>query len=321
LLKLVSIDSSNPDNRTRIDFSSHIDEAATASFTGESQLFSKQLNTDINGKIRDLDLHTLTSYSLPVTGRKIRQGRLNADIKISIANRVLDNELDFTISKLIVIKDDDKTAHQYDSAMPLPMETAIDLLKDDKDTIKISVPVKGELDNPDFQYMPAVNLAIRKTLQQAALSYLKYTLQPWGTLISVGQLIAGKMSKIEFEPVEFTAGQSELSADQQQYLEKMATLLQKKPSMSIAVCGVATAQDKKALQPHSISSGKTSPTVSANEPDVGIHVQLMQLAEKRATIVKDFFVQNLQISKVQLRNCSPIYKDDEDGRPIVELLF
>ena len=310
--KLVSIDNSNPNNKTKINFSTQIDEAGKANFAGESQLFSKQLNTDIKGKINNLELNTLTSYSLPFTGRKIRQGSLDADIDFVIKNKTLDNKLDFTIRKISLIKDDDKIAAKYDSAMPLPMESTVDFLKDKKGNINISVPVKGNIDDPDFEYMTIVYTAMRQTFQYTALSYLKHTLQPWGTLISVGELIAGQMSKIVFEPVVFAAGQTQLTPEQTQYLDKMAALLLEKPSLSIAVCGVATNQDKMFFQ---------TKAAAPEKPDTNDQNPLLLLAQQRASTVRNYFTAEKQIAKERLRSCSPIYKDSENATPMVELLF
>lgn len=310
-LKLVSVDNLPEAGKAKINLGADINDSGQLSFNGTSQLFSPQLYTRLHGDIKNLELPPLSSYVLPVTGRKILHGRLNAKITLDIDNGQLDNNNKLVLSKFAVIKDDDALSKQYDKQMPLPMEMAIDFLKDKKGRIELSVPVKGSLEDPSFDYMPAVAKAIRETMQYAALSYLTYTLQPWGTLIAVGDLVAGKVSKIRFDPLVFEPGSTNISSAQTPYLDKIAKLMHDTPHLGLSICGVATGKDRDAL----LASSTQKPAVA---PD---RQQLISLARQRADTVKNYFTTQKNIDRSRLYDCSPTYQESPSAKPAVQFVF
>jgi hypothetical protein len=318
LLKLVSIDNTSPDNKTTISLITDIDESGKLRLEGESQLFSPQLTTKLSGKLANLELHPFTSYTLPLTGRKIRHGILSSDITLAINDRKLDNQLDMIIKNFTLIKDDSQLAKQFDDTMPLPMEMAVDFMEDKQGRIKLSVPVQGDIDNPEFRLMPAIMTAMRKTLQFAALSYMKYTLQPWGSLIAAGELLHGQTPKIAFEPIEFEPGEAILAARQKQYLDKLSSLMQKTPRLELTVCGVATAQDNKPQPARSESQKQPSDQQPPKAPDQSA---LLTLAKQRADTVKEYLIKEKLIAPERIHNCTPAFKDDVNAKPVVDLIL
>lgn len=309
--KVVSIDNTAPANKTRINISGDLDDSGSFSLEGESQLFSPQLTTALDAKIQNLELYPLSGYTRPVSGRKIHHGFLNAISSINIKNRNLDNKNKIVIKNLTLVKDDDKVAQQYDKQMPLPPEMAIDFLKDKNGRIELSVPVKGNLDNPDFRFVPAVIKTIRETMQRAALLYMKYTLQPWGSLILVGELVAGQASKVAFEPLIFPAGSSDIQSNQKTYLDKIARLMQDTPHIGLTVCGIATEQDKNALT-------TVETQQQASVPD---QQELINLAQQRADAVRDYFNTQRNIDRKRLHDCNATYREDPSAKPSVEFIF
>lgn len=319
LLKLAELDTASPENSTRITFSTDIDESGKLQLSGESKLFSPGLTTRLKGKLTNLELHPLTSYTLPTSGRKMRHGLLSSDISINIDKRNLDSKFEMVFKNLSLVKDDDQIAKKFDDTMPLPIEMAIDLMEDKQGHIKLSVPVQGNLDNPEFQLMPAILSAIRKTLQFAALSYMKYALQPWGSMLFVGELLHGQMTKITFEPVEFAPGDTTLTDTQKEYLDKLSNLMQKTPRLDLTVCGVATALDANA------SAIKTEKASQGDKKDTSAqtinHEALLSLAKERADSVKAYLIKEKQIAPQRLHNCTPTFKDDVNAKPVVDFVF
>ncbi len=319
LLTMKTLDNSKPETGTTITFHTDIDESGKLDLNGESKLFSPKLTTKLSGKLANFELHPLTSYTLPTSGRKIRHGLLSSDIDIAINNRKMNNKFKMFIKNLTLIKEDDKLAKKYDATLPMPVEMAIDFLEDKQGVIKLNVPVQGDLDNPDFQLMPAILAAIRKTLQFAALSYMKYALQPWGSMIAVGEILHGQISKISFEPIEFNPGKSEINKKQLQYLDKLAGLMKKTPRLDLTVCGIATARDKKpsspgtSIAPKEKNQNKETSSLSQKE--------LLPLASRRADAVKHYLIEQKKISPKRIHNCNPIYRDDPNIVPAVELVL
>lgn len=317
-LKLVSLDYPSPTNTTKITFSTDIDESGKFQLSGESQLFSPALTTNLSGKLTNFELHPMTSYTMSTSGRKIRHGLLSSDISIVINQRNLESKLEMIFKNLSLVKDDSTLAKTFDDTMPMPMEMAISLMEDKQKRIKLSVPVQGDLDNPAFQIMPAILTAMRKTLQFAALSYMKYALQPWGSMIFVGELLHGQMTKIAFDPVEFAPGEATLTDTHKEYLEKLSSLMQKTPQLELTVCGIATGQDSIPPAAKTDKQSQADQTPPAKTVD---HETLLLLARQRADAVKTFLINEKQIAPERLHNCTPIFKDDINAKPAVDLVL
>jgi hypothetical protein len=319
LLKLTGLDTASPNSSTKITFSTDIDESGKFQLSGESQLFSHEHVTNLTGKLTNLEVHPFTSFTLSTTGRKIRHGLLSSDISVAIKERKLDSKFEMTMKNLSLSKDDSALAKKYDDTMPMPLEMAIDLMEDKQGRIELSVPVQGDLDNPAFQVMPAILTAMRKTLQLAALSYMKYALQPWGSMIFVGELLHGQMTKITFEPVEFAPGKIEILDAQKEYLDKLGGLMQKTPQLDLTICGIATAQD---IDPSATKTDKGSQTEKTVSPSQEVnHDAQLSLARQRADAVKAYLIQEKQIAPERLHNCSPTFKDDINTKPFVDFVF
>ena len=60
----------------------------------------------------------------------------------------------------------------------LPLDTALELLRDSDGNIALSVPVSGDVDNPQFDYSDAINQAMLSAAKGAVLIYF----QPLGLL-------------------------------------------------------------------------------------------------------------------------------------------
>ena len=168
--------------------------------------------------------------------------------------------------------------------------------------------------------MPAILAAMRKTLQFAALSYMKYALQPWGSMIAVGELLHGQMTKITFEPIEFSPGNSVIENKQKEYLDKLSSLMKKTPRLDLTVCGVATARDKIPAKPDpkQAPATKDAKQPAPKEPS---NEELLLLATHRADAVKQYLIKDKQIAPDRIHNCNPIYQDDQTKKPVVELVL
>ncbi len=82
----------------------------------------------------------------------------------------------------------------------MPVDVALDLLRDSDDRISLKLPVSGSLTDPQFGTGDIIRQATQSALQNAAMSYVKSALQPLGTIMLVGNL-AAKAARPRFEPV------------------------------------------------------------------------------------------------------------------------
>jgi outer membrane protein OmpA-like peptidoglycan-associated protein len=175
-------------------------------------------------------------------------------------------------------------------------------------------------------------------MTKAAITYLKYLFQPYGTMMTVVELgiMAGKkITALRLDPVFFAAGSAELSTAAVIYVERVAELMKTRPQIRIRLCGLATAADtgiknepatkKEPVQPTKPEevpeTSKTEPFPEKVQPLSDDQGQLRELVRERSERIKEYLVKNYGIEDDRLLVCQPEYDPREDAKPRVELLI
>ena len=143
-------------------------------------------------------------------------------------------------------------------------------------------------------------------LQLIAAPCLVLSMLNIGFASEVSDVMKQQRAQVQAERKALVGGTMQLSSEQKEYLDKMSQLLKEKSAISIAICGISTAQDRKGLQVESTTHSQD---------------KFLNLAEQRAAAVKDYLVKEKNIDIDRLRGCSPAFVDDENKAPKVELLF
>ncbi|MBA6117916.1 DUF748 domain-containing protein [Pseudomonas putida] len=215
------------DNRkpapAKVDVKGKVDRYAPVTIKGALNPFNPLASLDIATSFKRVELTTLTPYSGKFAGFRIRKGRLNLDLHYLITNGQLKAENKVVVEQL-------QLGEKVDSpdAVDLPIRLAVALLKDTEGKISIELPVTGDLNNPQFSVMPIVWQTLRNLVLRAAQAPFKF----------IGGLIAGGDSQ-DLGNVAFTPGSSELSADAQSALDKLASALKERPELRLEIEGTS----------------------------------------------------------------------------------
>ena len=326
-LSVKDIDSSNPKKPTSINFGFKIDEYGQFSLKGKAFPFSKKANAKLVAKLDALELVPLSSYAGKFAGINIKRGTLGIDADINVKKNILDVKNTFYLNQLNIESDESEVKDNIFKDMPMPLDLTLDVLRDKNNLIKLDIPVKGNINNPDFRLQDVYNTAMAKAMKFAATHYLMQAVQPLGLIITAGKL-AGKAMVPKFDPLVFDAGISIISETNQGHIKKLAKILQDKDKLRFTICGNATESDWKAIQ---ALKAKSSGTKEAQKPDndgkesklPDLREQvLLKLANDRTKLVKKQFVELHRISPKRLFACNgKIAKDekDEKARPVVEI--
>lgn len=102
--------------------------------------------------IKGLDMKQLSPWSLAYTGQPIEDGVFGLTSRNSIVESNLNGKNTIDIYKATV----GKRRKDVDAKLNLPIKAALYVLKDKDDKILIDMPVKGNVDNPEFNYMKVV---------------------------------------------------------------------------------------------------------------------------------------------------------------------
>ena len=340
-LQLSGLDSTDSGQKSPFALAGKIGKYTDIKFDGTLQPFAERLSMDLEGSIEDLSLPPLSPYIVNAIGYKFASGQADARIEMTIQSGEMDGDTRFVFEQLKTKAVDPETLKKLDVEQTIPMETALSLLRDGDGTIKLRVPVSGDISNPKFSFNDAINQALVKATTKATMSYLKYALGPYGIAIAAAELAyktASKAAAIRLEPLKFEAGQASLDATGQDYVDRLARILKDRPEARIRVCGLAVeAADKAALlaqnQAAAEASGETAEKSTADEAeekvdespeDEGPQVtpeQLQALAEARAGVIKDTLVESYGIEDDRILLCHPEIDKSGDGQPRAEILF
>ena len=139
--------SSAKDARAQVKLDGRVDEYGTAKIDGELNTSDPKAFTDISVVFRNVEMSSLTPYSGKFAGRKIDSGKLSVDLKYKIAQRQLAGDNQIVVERLVL---GEKV--ESPEAMDLPLDLAIALLEDSNGVIDLGLPVKGDLDSPEFSF-------------------------------------------------------------------------------------------------------------------------------------------------------------------------
>jgi hypothetical protein len=234
---------------------------------------------------------------------------------------VIDSENKLVIRGLEISPVDNESREKLDGSLTVSLDTALGMLRDKNNTIKLDLPVSGDIDSPDFEISDVINTAVGKAITQGSMTYLKFALQPYGALITIAELAGDAATKVRLQPVNFAAGEAVPAAESDGYLEKVAGILKDRPEVNIKICGLAVAADRAALGGTAAADAKDKAAASGKA--VVTDLQLLELAKQRAAFVKDRLVIKYGASAGRLVACTPEIDADEDDDNVarVDLLI
>lgn len=219
-----------------IDLKGQVDKYAPVFIYGKINPLSEQAYTDITLNFQGIELTTFSPYSGKFAGYTIEKGRLTLELNYKLSQKILKGEnhivMDqFTLGEKVESPD----------ATKLPVRLAIAILKDSRGVIDIDLPVRGDLNDPEFSLAPLILKAIVNLIVKAATSPFKL----------LASLVGGEGEELSF--VSFAPGSNSLSQEQQSKLAKLAKALGDRPQLRLDLRGTAAEiADRQALAERAI---------------------------------------------------------------------
>lgn len=328
-ISLEQLDTRKPAQNSPLRLAGAIDKHTQLLLSGNVKPFLKPVSLDLTGSIQAMDLPALSPYAWETLGLLLDSGTLDADLKLASENEVLNGKVEVVLHQLKLGKVDSQSGLQ--SKIPVPMDTALNTLRDKNNTIKLTIPVEGNMADPKFDISNAINQVLAKAVKIGALSYLKHALQPYGAMITAAQYAGEAVTKVRLNPVEFEAGQSSLTTTGEAYLAKVANVMQERPKIAIKLCGVSVSQDREFFQQQQLKQQQQQQKAAVAdkaakqplaEPPVVAEQKLSDLAMLRAAVVKDYLVEQHRIPASHLVGCrARIEPDKSDAKPRTDLLI
>lgn len=224
--------STTKDVTTFIRLKGGVDQYGLAKIDGSLNTNAPKNFTDMYVVFDNLELRQYTPYSLQFLGYKIANGKLFLNLGYKINNGKLEGKNQVVIKQI-------ELGEEKAGGSPWPMRLVVALLEDGEGIIDIDLPIQGDVNRPDFKYGKVVWQVIGNVLTKAITSPFKLLGSLMG--ISSGDETA---SSVTFEPGEY-----ELSPPMKERLDKLASVLVKRPKLSLKVHGAwALKEDDRALR-------------------------------------------------------------------------
>ncbi|UCC56806.1 MAG: DUF748 domain-containing protein, partial [Gammaproteobacteria bacterium] len=316
------IDSAKPDQDTHVYLKGSIAKHNKVEIKGTVRPFATPLALNLEGNIEGLELPPLSPYAIDSIGHRLDSGELDAVSTLKLVNGKLDGQNQLTMRSLQISPVKGEQLDKMQGQLAVPLNKALDMLRDDHDVIRLQLPITGDLENPDFDASDAINQAVATATKEGALTSLTLLLQPYGSLITVARYAADMASAIKLDPVVFSPGSAEIDAARHDYLDKVAGIIAQRPNINVKLCGVATTADRMALQEQAMAAIAEKKNKESEQQAPAIDdEQLVEIADQRDAAIKDYLINKHGIKPGRLVACQPAIDAEKDAEPRVDLLI
>ena len=158
--------------------------------------------------VKGLDMKQLSPWSVYYTGQPIEDGIFSLTSHNTIKNSILNGKNKIDIYKAQV----GSRRKDIEPQQKLPLKAALYILKDKDDKILFDIPVKGNIDSPEFSYMKIVWQTLGNLLVKVATSPIR----------ALGNAFGFGNDNLEF--IEIEANQKGLTSEQYHILGDLAAI-------------------------------------------------------------------------------------------------
>lgn len=173
---------------------------------------------DIAMKIVNFDLKNISPYCYEYTAYDLTNGRMSFETKNAIKNNYINSTNVVDVYKVDVSKKHKEFKPEYN----LPLRTALYILKDKDDKINFLIPVKGNINDPEFKYWRIVMKTLGNLMIKVAVAPFKFL----GS--SLGLNGQENMDQIPFEELR-----RDFTTEDYTKIDELLSTLSAKPELSV----------------------------------------------------------------------------------------
>ena len=215
--------STDPKSLVKVVVSALLDAKGAIATEAQIKPWVAPIDLDTTFTLDQYVMTVLTPYVGKFTGRELVQGKL--DVKMTY--RISGNQLTAS-HKLLIQHFEFGNKVKSKDALGLPFGLAVALLEDPSGRISISLPVKGDMSDPKFEYWHLVG-------QVARNFFMKLVTKPFSILASV--VGGGDSGTDEMGYVRFVPGKAQVSGEDQEKLKLIIAGLKQRPKLALEING------------------------------------------------------------------------------------
>jgi hypothetical protein len=211
---------SDATSRAAVKLDGRVDEFGSVKVDGALNALQPKVFTDLAVSFRNVPMATLSPYSATFAGRRIVAGTMDLDLEYKIDHSELLGQNKVVLHKV-------KLGEQVESpgAMKLPLDLALAILTDADGRIDIALPVRGNVDHPEFSYGHVIRQALVTVIKRVATAPFR----------ALGALFGGGGEKLE--AIEFEPGRDVVLPPEREKLKHVGEVLDKRPQLTLTVHG------------------------------------------------------------------------------------
>jgi hypothetical protein len=202
-------------------------------------------------------------------GYPIKSGKLTIDVKYHVEDGKLDGRNKIRLDQLTF---GDKV--ESPDATTLPVLFAVNLLKDSEGRIDLELPIKGSLEDPQFDISALIGTFVSSLLKKAVTAPFQLLAAAFGGDSGSKQPAAGSPAA-DLAYVSFKAGTTDVDEAGRAKLERISRALKDRPALKLEMAGH--------IDPEADAAAMRDQVAGPIDPAV-----MQSLAARRAEWVKEY---------------------------------
>lgn len=284
-----NINTGHPNASTLFDVDVNIGKYSNVALAGDYTLLAKQPSGKFKGKLNNIDLLNYNTYLAQAIGYKAKTGALSMDVDVGVTKSELSGGVDVLLNNLELSPSDKGRIESLKKQLSMPLDQSLDLLKDKQGKIKINLPLKGNINAPDFSLSGVMTLVTKKALKTATMMGLKQMIQPYGSLLTIGEWAGDKLLAVKLDPIEYGYGETQVAKDKMPYLDKVVEIMRTKKALNLKLCA----------------------KISQEEADFAMlkPEELLPIANERSEHVRSYLIEKGGLSAGRILQCESEVSD------------
>lgn len=226
----------NTSQPTNINLEGEVDEFGLVQINSVLKPFAVTDQSQIQVNFTNIDMPAMTPYVIKFAGREITEGSVDLILNYDVKSGELQANNQLVLNNL---KLGERIEHP--DAMNLPLDLALALLKDGNGVIDLEIPITGDVNDPEFNFGPA----IRRALSNVLTSIVAAPFRLLGNLVGSGE--------DSLESIRFLPGRADIAAPEREVLVKLGEALQLRPQLMLEIPPVNAIQDSTALKTDAVN--------------------------------------------------------------------
>ncbi|MEW6981772.1 DUF748 domain-containing protein [Colwelliaceae bacterium 6471] len=301
-----AISSKDKNQQTPYEISGRSDKYTQYNFNGFMQPLLEQPIYKIKGQLDELSLPSVSTYMKDALQFELSSGQLDSKIDLTLTGEEMDGKVKLVIRGLDTTAADDHEVNTLKDQTAIPLNVALDMLKDSDGVIKLTLPFSGLVSSSKSGFTSIITLVTKKAVMSATQSYLMKTFVPYANVLTVVMGAGEFLLKVRFEDLIYQKQQIALSTEQESYAQQFMQLMKDKPDTQVKVCAISTPAE----------IGLALDEQVTDKADI---TRLKEIASARAEAFKEYVIEHSDIKSARLLLCSPQIDSSKNAKPKIKI--